>query len=164
MKHLANSMTLCRILGSVILLLIPFWSAAWITVYVLCGISDMTDGTAARRTGSASNKGAVLDSIADAVFFLVCLIRVLPNAGLGDWIWIAVIVIACMKLTSLLLAFRRHLSPVSPHTVSNKLTGFFLFLLPFAIRITIPDLAAAPVCFLAAFAAAQEHHRIRKLQ
>ena len=44
MKHIANILTSCRILGSVLLLLFPVFSLAFCITYILCGFSDMIDG------------------------------------------------------------------------------------------------------------------------
>ena len=59
-NHLANILTGFRILGSMLLLFIPVFSAVFYSVYLLCGFSDMIDGTVARMTGSASRFGEKL--------------------------------------------------------------------------------------------------------
>ena len=51
-KHIANILTGCRILGSVLLLFFPAFSLAFYITYLLCGFSDMIDGTIARKTNS----------------------------------------------------------------------------------------------------------------
>ena len=40
----------------------------WHMMSLFCGISDMIDGTIARKTKSISGLGARLDSVADSVF------------------------------------------------------------------------------------------------
>lgn len=40
----------------------------------------MMDGAVARKTGSVSKFGSKLDSVADFVFIVVCLIKILPAA------------------------------------------------------------------------------------
>lgn len=45
----------------------PATAAFW-TVYGLCGISDMADGYLARRLHAESKRGAMLDSVADLCF------------------------------------------------------------------------------------------------
>ncbi|MBO7263603.1 MAG: hypothetical protein J6U93_03665 [Alistipes sp.] len=44
MRHIANIITGCRIICSVLLLFIPLFSVGFYVVYLLCGISDMVDG------------------------------------------------------------------------------------------------------------------------
>ena len=78
-KHIANIVTGCRILGSVLLLFFPAFSAAFYMVYIICGFSDMIDGTIARKTNSASELGAKIDTAADLLFIIVSLIKNAAN-------------------------------------------------------------------------------------
>ena len=57
-KHIANIITGSRVVLSMPLLLIPLTSAWFYALYLLCGLSDMVDGTVSRRTNSASEFGA----------------------------------------------------------------------------------------------------------
>ena len=70
-KHIANIITGARIVFSLSLLFIPLSSAWFYTLYLLCGLSDMIDGTVARRTNRASEFGARLDTVSDFVFMTV---------------------------------------------------------------------------------------------
>ena len=49
MRHIANIITGCRIICSVLLLFIPLFSVGFYVVYLLCGISDMVDGVVERQ-------------------------------------------------------------------------------------------------------------------
>ena len=77
-KHIANILTGGRIFGSILLLFFPAFSLEFYIIYLLCGFSDMIDGTTARRTNSTSDFGSKIDSIADLVFTAVSLIKLLP--------------------------------------------------------------------------------------
>ena len=66
-KYIANVLTACRILGSILLLFFPVFSVAFYIIYIFCGVSDMIDGTIARKTNSISKFGSKLDTIADLV-------------------------------------------------------------------------------------------------
>ena len=77
-KHIANIITGSRIAFSLPLLFIPLSSAWFYVFYLLCGVSDMVDGTVARRTNSASEFGARLDTVSDFVFMTVALIKFVP--------------------------------------------------------------------------------------
>lgn len=46
-KHMANIITGCRILGSIILLFFPAFSSWFYILYLLCGFTDMIDGSIA---------------------------------------------------------------------------------------------------------------------
>ena len=78
-KHIANILTGCRILGSILLLFFPVFSLAFYIIYLLCGFSDMIDGTIARKTNSASEFGAKLDTVADLVFVAVFFVAKLSS-------------------------------------------------------------------------------------
>ena len=57
-KHIANVLTGCRIFGSILLLFFPAFSLDFYILYLLCGFSDMVDGTIARKTNSTSKFGS----------------------------------------------------------------------------------------------------------
>lgn len=87
-KHIANILTGCRILGSILLLFFSAFSVGFYTVYLLCGFSDMVDGTVARKTNSTSQLGSQLDTIADLIFVVAAMIKLLPAIHLPGWLWI----------------------------------------------------------------------------
>ena len=62
---MANIITGCRILCSIILLFIPAFSHTFYILYLVAGFTDMIDGTIARKTNTASEFGSRLDTIAD---------------------------------------------------------------------------------------------------
>ena len=59
-KHIANIITASRIVFSLPLFFIPLSSVWFYVLYLLCGFSDMIDGTIARTTGAVSEFGARL--------------------------------------------------------------------------------------------------------
>ena len=90
-KYIANILTVFRIIGSVLLLLFPPFSLAFMSIYLLCGFSDMIDGTIARKTNSTSELGAKIDSVADLFFVVATLIRLLPSIQIPWWLWCGVV-------------------------------------------------------------------------
>ena len=76
-KHIANIITGSRIAFSLPLLFIPLSSAWFAILYLVCGLTDMVDGTIARKTRSVSKFGARLDTVADFVFMSVCCVKIL---------------------------------------------------------------------------------------
>ena len=90
---MANFITCVRIVLSAALLFCPPLSPAFYALYLAAGFSDMIDGAVARKTGTVSELGSRLDTIADIVFTAVCLIRLLPVLEVPAWLytWIAVI-------------------------------------------------------------------------
>ena len=78
-KHLANIITLSRIVFAVMMIVaIPFSTMFWVC-YICGGISDMFDGYIARKLNQQSAFGAQLDRIADLLFALSLFIIVVSN-------------------------------------------------------------------------------------
>ena len=74
----ANAITLLRISGTAVLLFLRPFSPAFFVVYTLTGVTDVLDGFVARKTGTASDFGAKLDSAADLLFYGVMLLKIFP--------------------------------------------------------------------------------------
>ena len=155
-KHIANIVTGCRILGSVLLLFFPAFSAAFYVIYLLCGFSDMIDGTIARKTNSTGKFGAKIDTAADLVFVTVSLIKLLPAIQVPQWLWIWGAVIASIKIGNIIRGYVLKKEFVSLHTIMNKATGLLLFLLPLTLSFVEVKYSAVAVCSIATFAAIQE--------
>ena len=60
-KNIPNILTGFRIFGSILLLFFPAFSVEFYITYIICGFTDMIDGTIARKTGAVSEFGAKLD-------------------------------------------------------------------------------------------------------
>ena len=161
-KHIANIITGSRIVLSLPLLLIPLTSAWFCVIYLLCGLSDMIDGTVARRTNSASEFGARLDTLSDFAFMSVALIKFVPHFHIPVWLWIWIGIIAMIKLGNVAWGFIRTKKLVSPHTVLNKITGLLLFLLPVTISFVDLTYTLPIVCTLATVAAMHEWYYMEK--
>ena len=58
---MANIITAIRIVCSIALLFFPGFSPAFYTLDIVAGISDILDGTVARKTGTISEFGSKLD-------------------------------------------------------------------------------------------------------
>ena len=155
-KHIANILTGCRILGSILLLFFPAFSLAFYIVYLLCGFSDMIDGTVARKTNSTSRFGSQLDTIADLVFVVVAIFKLLPVIHLPGWLWIWVGMIAIIKISNIIWGFISKKQFISLHTIMNKVTGILLFLLPLIIPFLELNYLAIAVCSIATLSAIQE--------
>ena len=158
---MANYITVIRIICSIALLFCPVFSPAFYTLYIVAGVSDMIDGEVARKTGTVSEFGSKLDTAADLVFVVVCLIKVVPAIQAPTWLIVWIIVIAAIKVINLISGYVMRKGIVVLHTEMNKVTGMLLFVLP--ITLTFIDLkySGAFVSAAATFAAIQEGHLIR---
>ena len=159
-KHIADIVTGCRILGSVLLLFFPAFSVEFYSIYVICGFSDMIDGTLARKTNSASELGAKLDTAADLAFVIVSLIKILPAMNIPGWLWIWGTLIALIKISNIIYGYASEKQFISLHTVMNKVTGLLLFLLPLTLPFAELKNSSIAVCSIATFAAVQERSLI----
>ena len=155
-KHIANILTACRILGSILLLFFPAFSVAFYIIYIFCGFSDMIDGTIARKTNSISKFGSQLDTFADLIFVVVSLFKFLPAIHIPQGLWIWCGVIAIIKVANIIRGYVSKKQFVSLHTIMNKVTGLLLFLLPLTISFLKLNYTAIVVCSTATLSALQE--------
>lgn len=159
MKHIPNIISAIRIIGAVCLLFCnPLDTAFWV-IYGLCGVSDMIDGYLARELNAETKTGAVLDSIADLILVVCCVIVLTPVLSIPMWLWIWAGIIVAIKLVNQISALIISKKLCFPHTTANKVTGLLLFLsVPALFWSVIPT---AVVACVATFAAIQEGHLIR---
>lgn len=160
-KHIANIITGCRIIFSTALLFFPVFSVWFYTLYILCGLTDILDGAAARKTNCESVFGSRFDTVADFIFLVTAIIKIVPSLLIPKWIIIWFCVIAVIKALNIISGFICQKRFVALHTVMNKVTGVLLFLLPLTLSFIEPEYSAPAVCTVATFAAIQEGHYIR---
>ena len=158
---MANTITFFRIAASIVLLFCPVFSPAFYVFYIAAGLSDMLDGFVARKINTASRFGARLDTIADFVLVVVCLIKLLPILSIPAWLYIWIGIIALIKVVNIVSGFAVQKRFVAVHSAMNKATGALLFLLPLTISTVPVKTSVIVVCAAATFAAIQEGYCIR---
>ncbi|MBQ1388612.1 MAG: CDP-alcohol phosphatidyltransferase family protein [Clostridia bacterium] len=158
---MANIITGSRIVFSIALLFFPPLSSAFYVLYAAAGLTDMIDGTVARKTNTVSDFGAKLDAIADFIFVAVCLIKLLPILDIPVWLWVWNAVIALIKIINIISGVIKYKRMIAVHSVMNKVTGALLFCLPLTLSFIELKYSAIIVCAVATFAAMQEGHYIR---
>ena len=158
---IANAITCCRILISMLMFLFSVFSPGFYVCYLIAGISDMIDGTIARKLGTSSKFGEKLDTVADFVFAVVALFKLLPVMKISMTIWIWTGLIAVIKLINIISGFVVQKRFVTVHSLANKITGAVLFALPLTLSLIDVSYSAIFVCLVATFAAIQEGHIIR---
>ena len=155
-KQVANILTGGRIIGSDLLMFLPTFSMGFYIVYLLCGFTDMIDGTVARMTGSASRFGEKLDTAADIVFVAAALIKFLPQLPIPLWLWVWGGGIAVIRIGNLLLGYVFRKEFAALHTALNKVTGLLLFVLPLTLSFVELKYRSIVVCAVATVSAVQE--------
>ena len=158
---MANTITFFRIAAGIVLLFCPVFSPAFAVFYIAAGLSDVLDGFVARKTDTVSKLGAKLDTIADFVLVVVCLIKLLPILRIPAWLYAWIGIIALIKIVNIISGFAVQKKLVAVHSLMNKATGVLLFLLPLTISVLPLKASASVVCAAATIAAIQEGHFIR---
>ncbi len=158
---MANTITVIRIVCSIALIFCPVFSPAFYALYITAGVSDAADGAVARKTGTVSEFGSRLDTTADFVLVVVCLIKLIPVVYVPSWLIIWIILIAVIRLINLISGYVIRKEIVALHTVMNKVTGILLFVLPMTLTAIDLRYSGAFVSVVATFAAIQEGHLIR---
>lgn len=138
-KHIlnpANGMTMLRMVGTGCLLFLRPASVGFYGVYTVTGLTDMLDGWIARKTGTAGEFGARLDSISDLLFYAVMLLRVFPILWqtLPGSLWYGVAAVLLLRACAYLTAAIRFRRFASLHTYLNKATGGAVFLIPYLLH------------------------------
>ncbi len=157
-KNIPNIISILRIPLSLTLLLTITLSIEYLFIYTLCAITDVLDGYIARKTDNVSNTGSKLDSIADLVFILTFLITIIPIliTKVSDYLWIWILIIAVIKITSIIISYKKYSKIVFLHTYLNKSTGILLYIFPFLINRIEINFSIMLICIIATIAATEE--------
>ena len=159
---MANIITSCRVLCSILLLFFHMTSIPFYVLYLFCGLSDVLDGIIARKTHTVSSLGAKLDTFADSIFVVILLIKILSEFDVPIWLWIWIVVIGGIKIVTVIWGFVLTKRLIVEHTLLNKATGVLLFLLHLSLIWIELKYSAMVVCVVATISAIQEGYYIIK--
>ncbi|MBY9081792.1 CDP-alcohol phosphatidyltransferase family protein [Paenibacillus sp. HN-1] len=156
MNNIPNWITGSRMILALLLLLPKPLGAVYITIYLLCGLTDVLDGVLARRMGMTSERGARLDSAADLMFIGAVLFTLIPalKLDISYVIWIAII--GAVKLASIVTGFLKFGVYAGIHTYGNKAAGILVFTVPLLLPYVQPSLPVSVACFVATLTAIEE--------
>ena len=161
MTTVPNIISASRGITALAMLFFPVFSTEFWVLYCWGGISDMIDGTLARKLNSVNGTGAVIDSLADLVFVICSAILVLPTIDLPLWVWLWIAAIGVIKLVGITIGSCRQRKLAIPHSTTNKLTGILLFCLPFALILFGALIPSVTVCAMATFSLLEDIRFIR---
>ncbi|MCG8500157.1 MAG: CDP-alcohol phosphatidyltransferase family protein [Firmicutes bacterium] len=157
MKHLANIISISRIILLITLIYFYKNEVVFMILYLLCGLSDVLDGYIARRTNTQSSFGAKLDSLADLGMSGIIITMMIIWAGDQLTIFFPwLIVIILIRCANMMIAAYKYHSFVILHTWGNKLTGLLLFITPLVFVTTHRVAILWPVCIIAVLSAVEE--------
>lgn len=161
---MANLITCCRILFSIILLFVPAFSKPFYVFYLLTGFSDMIDGTVARRLDRVTDFGAKLDTVADLIFAIAVIIKIIKAVQIPVWLMVWVGIILIVKIANMIIGFIRFRHFAAVHSIINKVCGAVVFLVPLVIGSACPQQVKTIVmicaCVLPGAAAIDENAKI----
>ena len=163
-NNIANLITSIRMICSFLILLSDPFTTYFYLLYIICGLGDIIDGYVARKTNTVSEFGSQLDTIADFVFFIICLFILLPVLNIQTWIINWIIVIALMKLFNMIKIAKNENKFIAIHSLLNKMTGFLLFLFPLTLQLIPIQYTSMLLCLLATFAVIDENYKIKKVR
>lgn len=157
---MANVITISRVIFSILLLFITQKTNWFTIIYVLCGLSDVLDGFIARTLHIESEIGAMLDSIADLIFAIVYMVKILPSLSLLSYEYIWIIIIAIIKIVVILLRSIKMQKLYIEHSILNKLTGVLIFILPLSAKLINIRYSVVLVCIVATITVIDEIRKI----
>ena len=160
--NLPNAITAVRILCSAAILFCNALSPTFFVLYVTAGVSDIADGWVARRTNTASEFGSKFDTAADAIFVIVCLIKLIPAIDIPVWLIVWIGAIACIKIFNIVSVYAERRQFVAVHSAMNKVAGALLFALPLTLVVIDIKYSAPIVCIVATLAAINEFVKQKK--
>ncbi|BFU44344.1 CDP-alcohol phosphatidyltransferase family protein [Krasilnikovia sp. MM14-A1004] len=141
-----NIISFARLLGVPLflyLLLVPHADVAALVVLALGGTTDWVDGYVARRTGSVSRLGELLDPFADRLYILATLIGFTVREVVPWWLTVALLAREAVLGVALLVLRRHGYGPPPVHYVGK--TGTFVLLGAFPVLLlahAVPSTAA----------------------
>lgn len=133
MHYIPNVITIFRICAS---LLIPFApNELFFPLYFFAGFTDILDGWLARKMNWTSHFGTLLDSLADLIFFIVVVLKIIFTIKLPAFLLWGALIIVLIRCFTYLIGYFRFRQFASLHTYLNKLTGLLLFLSPILLLV-----------------------------
>lgn len=157
MKYTANLISAGRIILLPVMIFFRDYPWVFSSLYLVCGVSDIADGYIARKTNTASDLGARLDSVAD--FLLFALITTVLILWVGDGLTVFLpflIIIVFIRFAGMAIAALKYRSFAILHTWANKLTGILVFAAPILYLAFNNVLVFWPIVFIAMLSALEE--------
>ena len=154
-KVIPNLLSFSRLGLAFVLLLTEPLSPIFLSVFLVCGLTDMLDGMVARRFNACSEHGHTIDSIADTVLAVILLYCVIPVVSWEVWMVIWIAAIAAVRIIAFGIGSVRYGRPAFIHTYLSKAAGILLFLTPFLLVIVGAPVTVAVVCCVSTVSAAE---------
>ncbi|MBQ8782307.1 MAG: CDP-alcohol phosphatidyltransferase family protein [Clostridia bacterium] len=148
-KYLANIISLSRVAGAIFLFFCKDISTLFLSVYILCGFTDLIDGPVARKTNSSSTLGASLDTIGDVLTYLALAKILIFKKLVPLWIFIWILSAGVLFGICAIITKARFKKAFLPHTYLGKIFGGSVFVLPLAMQIMDEKIWMSIICTIA---------------
>lgn len=154
-KAIPNLLSFSRLGLAFVLLLTEPLSPTFLSIFLVCGLTDILDGLIARRFDACTRYGHIIDSIADVVLAIILLYCVIPVVNWEGWMvtWIAVIVV--VRIIAFGIGSGKYGRPAFVHTYLNKASGVMLFLTPFLLVTVWAPVTVVIVCCMTSVSAVE---------
>ena len=152
-KQAANIISGSRIVVAGVLFCFSSITGWFLALYCYCGISDLVDGPVARKTGSTSALGAMLDTVGDILTYLALAKIFIQHKYVPTWVIIWMLCTAVGFAASGFIALKRFGKFSLVHSLFGKILGITVFLLPFAQKWNFGVIWMAVICTVSSIAA-----------
>src|SRR5579862_8269432 len=158
LKHLPNLLSGLRLLAAPLAawLVLRDHDTAALAVFAAAGLSDLLDGTVARRWGFTSRFGAWLDPAADKLLMILCLVALLQMGKAPLWLVLLVLLgdlgIALGAVLAWALSLPLRIAPLSigKATTAVQVAYIGAWLVLLAFNLEAPGVMAAAAYTVAA--------------
>lgn len=130
---LPNTLTVVRLLTVPVfawLVLSQHRNLVALGVLVIAGVTDFLDGWLARRTGSVTRIGELLDPIVDRLFILTAAITLYVDHAIPGWLAVAVLLRDVLLWLLVPLLRSRHVTSLPVHYLGKAATFNLLYAFP----------------------------------
>jgi cardiolipin synthase len=135
MKHLANTLTILRLVLSVpiaVIFILYGFNTVGMILFIIACVTDMIDGTIARaaNNGEGTKFGQIIDTVADMSLVVVAALFIVPAMKLSAVLfWLCMAGFAYKVLSSLVgYIKKKKVNMLLIHTYLMKSLGYILFI------------------------------------
>ncbi|MGL6199377.1 MAG: CDP-alcohol phosphatidyltransferase family protein [Lachnospiraceae bacterium] len=135
-NNIPNILSALRIVLSALLFSITNNIALFFGVYSFAGLTDIADGFIARKYYMETSLGVKLDSLADFIFLIASLLRMVLSYQLkiSLMVLISCVIIAIIRIINFIITKIKFQQWGMLHSIGNKITGLIIFFIcPIAI-------------------------------
>ena len=154
-KHIANILSSVRIVLATVLMRYNDFTAGFLKLFCVAGLTDLLDGPIARATKSVSIRGAKLDTAGDVLTY-AAIGKILLVKSKFSKVQLYLIGASILAYTiSAIIAYAKFGKFFFVHNILSKALGVGLFLMPFASILDYMNVIVPVVCALFLLASAE---------